>query len=318
MEIYEYGIDVSRYQGIIDWAKVALTDKKFAIIRVVSSDAGGVYIDPNFERNYKGAKENGIKVGVYYYSYALDKTYADAEISAVVKALEGKQLEYPVFADIEDGTIATLGREKATQLVKYALETLRTYGWFSGTYTYTNFANAYLDMAVLSQYPFWIADYRSAPSYGGTYQMWQYSSSGTVLGVPTRVDLDNSYVNFMPIIQEGGWNGYQPHAPQMIDVSNFLLEVFGTRNCEYFASPDVNDILGSLPNGSYKPTKASMGCFNGFSWVTLFYAGRIVYTTLLPDRCYLTKNGGCEEEREKLQYINKDLQNLIAYIDIPF
>ena len=94
----------------------------------------------------------------------------------------GKKLEYPVFVDMEAEGIAALGRTRATQLALYALEKLRAAGWYPGLYTYSNFAKNRLDMAKLSAYPFFVADYTGSVTYPGAYQMWQYSSTGRVPG----------------------------------------------------------------------------------------------------------------------------------------
>ena len=126
--IYQTGIDVSRYQGTIDWAAVARAGKQFAVIRAVSSNNSGVYVDPMFEKNYAGAKAAGLRVGVYYYTYAQTESYADRELEALTAVLAGKKLEYPVFVDMEAEGIAALGRTRATQLALYALEKLRAAG----------------------------------------------------------------------------------------------------------------------------------------------------------------------------------------------
>ena len=105
--IYQTGIDVSRYQGTIDWAAVARAGKQFAVIRAVSSNNSGVYVDPMFEKNYAGAKAAGLRVGVYYYTYAQTESYADRELEALTAVLAGKKLEYPVFVDMEAEGIET-------------------------------------------------------------------------------------------------------------------------------------------------------------------------------------------------------------------
>lgn len=91
------GIDVSRYQGTIDWAKVAKAGIKFAMLRVVSSNNNGVYVDPTFEQNYKGATENGIPVGAYFFTYAKTEEAQNEEIEMMLKAFEGKTFQYPML-----------------------------------------------------------------------------------------------------------------------------------------------------------------------------------------------------------------------------
>lgn len=291
-EIFQEGIDVSRYQGNIDWAAVAGSGKQFAILRVVSSDNSGVYIDPTFEQNYAGAKAAGMRVGVYYYTYAQTEAYADRELAAVSQALAGKQLEYPVFADYEAQSLTTLGRERLTNLVLYAMKGLRAMGYYSGFYTYSYFAMNQLNMAALSEYPFYVADYTGKVTYPGKYEMWQYSDQGRVPGIADRVDLDRSYVDFLPAIRAGGYNGYkaQPPAPEMTPVPGLQLEVYSTKNCQYFNTPDVYDIAGTLPVGKYEAVAQSVGCWNGFTWVTLDYNGGMYWTALLSDRCFLLRS----------------------------
>ena len=259
--IYQTGIDVSRYQGTIDWAAVARAGKQFAVIRAVSSNNSGVYVDPMFEKNYAGAKAAGLRVGVYYYTYAQTESYADRELEALTAVLAGKKLEYPVFVDMEAEGIAALGRTRATQLALYALEKLRAAGWYPGLYTYSNFAKNRLDMAKLSAYPFFVADYTGSVTYPGAYQMWQYSSTGRVPGISGNVDLDHSYMDFLPAIQAGGYNGYEPEIPglEMVPVPGLKLEVYGTLNCEYFYKPDIYDVAGTLPVGRYEAVAQSVG-----------------------------------------------------------
>lgn len=289
--IYQTGIDVSRYQGTIDWAAVARAGKQFAVIRAVSSNNSGVYVDPMFEKNYAEAKAAGLRVGVYYYTYAQTESYADRELEALTAVLAGKKLEYPVFVDMEAEGIAALGRTRATQLALYALEKLRAAGWYPGLYTYSNFAKNRLDMAKLSAYPFFVADYTGSVTYPGTYQMWQYSSTGRVPGISGNVDLDHSYVDFLPAIQAGGYNGYEPEIPglEMVPVPGLKLEVYGTLNCEYFYKPDIYDVAGTLPVGRYEAVAQSVGCYGGFTWVTLRYKNAVYWTALLADRCFLLR-----------------------------
>ncbi len=258
---------------------------------MVSSDNDGVYIDPTFEQNYAGAKAAGLRVGVYYYTYARTEAYADRELAMVRQALAGKQLEYPVFADCEAQSLTALGRARLTNLVLYAMRGLRAMGLYSGFYTYSYFARNQLNMAALSEYPFYVADYTGSVTYPGKYEMWQYSNKGQVPGIADRVDLDRSYVDFLPAIREGGFNGYapEPQAPEMTPVPDLQLEVYGTKNCQYFNTPDVYDIAGTLPVGVYEAVAQSIGCWNGFTWVTLDYNGGLYWTALLSDRCFLRR-----------------------------
>lgn len=290
-QIFQSGIDVSRYQGTIDWSQVARSGKQFVIARAVSSDETGVYVDPTFEQNFAGARNAGLRVGAYYFTYAQTTAYADREIAAVLGALRGKQLQYPVFIDVESDSLTGLGRVRLTELVLYALKKLSAAGYHAGVYTYAYFAETYLDMALLAGWPFWLSDYVVPPAYQGRYDMLQYSSTGRVEGISTNVDLDVSYTDFYPHITQNGKNNYPNGSTPvpMVPTPNLCLTVYGTKNCQYFFTANVNDIAGTLPPGTYETVAQSEGCYAGFSWVTIRYKGGVYWTALLADRCYLVR-----------------------------
>ena len=203
MAVYQYGIDVSRYQGNINWGRVAAASKQFAMVRVGSSNSGGLYVDPYFLQNVNGAKAAGLRVGVYYYTYARTRAAVANELTTFLNVMQGLQLEYPVFVDVEDASLTSLGRATLTSLVQYAMDILYQRKWYAGWYSYTNYINSYLNAAALSQYPLWVADYRSTLGYNGSYAMWQYSGSGSVNGISGACDLNRSYQEFLPEIIMG-------------------------------------------------------------------------------------------------------------------
>lgn len=188
-----WGIDVSRYQGNINWRKVAAAGVKFAMLRAVSTNKNGIYIDPTFEQNYKGARENGIPVGVYFFTYAQDEATQNKEFEMLFKALDGKTLQYPVALDIEDKNTASIGKNKLTALVKRGLDIIDQRGYKPMLYTYTNYKAAYLDMTKLAAYDLWLADYRNGVNQKGKCQMWQYSSKGAVAGIAGDCDMNWCY-----------------------------------------------------------------------------------------------------------------------------
>lgn len=299
--IYQNGIDVSRYQGNINWSRIAAAGKKFVIVRMGSSNANGVYIDPMFLQNVSGAKAAGLQVGAYYYTYAAQKSAVARELDTFLAALQGLQLEYPVFVDVEAASLQSLGKTVLTNLVLYAMDILDQSGWYAGWYSYTNYIHNYLDASRLAAYPCWVADYRGYVGYSGSYDLWQYSASGTVNGISGAVDLDYSYKNFLPLITAAGKNGYGASGPAMEALANTTLEVFNER-CEYFYSPNTNDIVGYLPLGTYPVLSRSKGEYNGYVWVKFDYNGGQYWTALLQDRNRLHEGGegGCEECREQL------------------
>ena len=309
--IFENGIDVSRYQGVIDWTRVAASGQQFAIVRVGSTDGSDVDVDPYFKRNVEGAKAAGLKVGAYYYTYAKTEEAVIRELDTFLPALEGYQLEYPVFVDMEDSSFASLTRKQVTDLTRFAMDILYQKGWYAGYYTYTFFATNYIDTEALKDYPLWIADYRGYVGYQGSYAMWQYSSSGQVSGIQGNVDMNRSYVDFLPFIKEGGFNGFPASSgPVMMPLENQLLEVFSER-CEYFNSPDVNDVVGYLPLGTYPAVALSEEEFGGFVWVTFRLGGAVWWTALLEDRCRLIADDSgtdCSECQARLAEANARIE----------
>lgn len=209
---YRY-IDVSRYQGTIDWARVAAAGYKGAMLKTVSTNhklskrADGLYIDPTFETNYKNAKAAGLDVGVYYYTYATNKDMVNAELSLLRQAVYGKELTLPVAVDVEDNRLGNLDKQSLTDLAAYALHEVEQLGFYAQLYTYTSFANAHLFVggAALHPYDVWLADYTGkTPKVGFKYNAHQHTSKGAVPGIIGNVDLNVTTLNYPRIIRKKG------------------------------------------------------------------------------------------------------------------
>ena len=142
MALFQVGIDVSRYQGSINWSAVAAAGKQFAIVRIGSSNNNGAYVDPYFLQNVNGAHAAGLRVGAYYYTYARTESAVAGELTTFLNALDGLQLEYPVFVDVEARSLTSLGKPQLTNLVKYAMDILNQRKWYAGWYSYTNYINS--------------------------------------------------------------------------------------------------------------------------------------------------------------------------------
>lgn len=205
-------VDVSRYQGLIDWAKVAAAGYKGAMLKTVSTNrrlskrADGLYIDPTFETNYRNARAAGLDVGVYYYTYATSEAMADAELALVREAVRGKELTMPVALDMEDETLAVLKPNDLTNLAAYHLEQIEKMGFFAQLYTYTSYANVHLDMARLAgRWGIWLADYTGkTPNVTFNYNAHQHTSKGSVPGITGNVDLNVTTINYPKIIRKKG------------------------------------------------------------------------------------------------------------------
>lgn len=209
---YRY-IDVSRYQGAIDWAQVAAAGYKGAMLKTVSTNhklskrADGLYIDPTFEDNYRNAKAAGLDVGVYYYTYATNKDMVNAELSLLRQAVYGKELTLPVAVDVEDNRLGNLDKQSLTDLTAYALHEVEQLGFYAQLYTYTSFAKAHLFVggAALHPYDVWLADYTGkTPNVTFNYNAHQHTSKGAVPGISGNVDLNVTTLNYPSIISKKG------------------------------------------------------------------------------------------------------------------
>lgn len=201
-------MDVSRWQGTIDWDKVKASGKVDGVmLRALGSRYYKPYVDPAFERNYAGATAVGLPVGVYYYSTAVTKAQADVELAMLKSTLAGKTLGLPVAADIEDAHLTGLYNQKLTDLVAYELATIENWGFYAILYTYLTFGETslYMGGAALKPYDVWLAAYRKEkPKTDYSFGMWQYTSTGNVPGVNGNVDLSYAYKDYASIIQKKG------------------------------------------------------------------------------------------------------------------
>lgn len=193
------GIDVSKYQGEIDWDKVANSGVEFVIIRAGyrGSVSGSLVEDPYFRENIRGAKAAGLDVGVYFFTQAVNEVEAVEEASAVLSLVEEYELDYPIFIDTEgaggNGRADGLNRETRTLVCDAFCRTVENAGYRGGIYASRNWYNNNLDMNRLDNYYIWLAEYREAPLYQGYYAMWQYTSKGHIDGIEGSVDLNISY-----------------------------------------------------------------------------------------------------------------------------
>ena len=208
---YRY-IDVSRYQGAIDWAQVAAAGYKGAMLKTVSTNhklskrADGLYIDPTFEDNYRNAKAAGLDVGVYYYTYATSEAMADAELALVRQAVYGKELTMPLAVDVEENKLKPMSTLDLTNLTAYALEQVEKMGFYAQLYTYTHYSNMELDMGRLAnRWDVWLADYTGkTPNVTFNYNAHQHTSKGSVPGITGNVDLNVTTLNYPRIIRKKG------------------------------------------------------------------------------------------------------------------
>lgn len=198
------GIDVSKWQGEIDWDKVKNDGVEFAIIRAGyrGSVTGAIVEDPYFQTNMKGAESSGVPVGVYFFTQAVNEVEAVEEASAVLQLVQQYKLDYPIYIDTEgaggNGRADSLDADTRTLVCEAFCRTIENGGYTAGVYASRNWYNNHLETARLDNYHIWLAEYRSVPLYQGYYNMWQYTSKGKVDGIEGNVDLDIAYVTVQP------------------------------------------------------------------------------------------------------------------------
>ena len=184
------GVDVSNFQGTIDWNQVKAAGIEFAILKV-----GPVYGKPDstFERNATECERFGIPYGVYYYSYARSVADANKEADRTLAWLGGHHPSLPVYYDLEDNYILqdpNFSKDKLAQIAQTFCNRMEAVGFKSGIYANLNWLNNYLDSPSLNGYDHWVAQYNWRCDYAGSYSFWQYSSSGNVPGVNGRCDMN--------------------------------------------------------------------------------------------------------------------------------
>lgn len=191
------GIDVSAWQGDINWAKVKASRVEFAILRAgIGREAS--QIDKYFEKNYREARAQGIPVGVYWYSYADSVDRVLQEAKACLTVLANRELDLPVFYDIEyEPSILALSTQVRTAMVIGFTNAIQAAGYQAGVYASLDFIkNKLTDSQIPEQVVRWIAQYGpSQCTYNGNLYAWQKSSKGRIPGISGNVDLDELYAD---------------------------------------------------------------------------------------------------------------------------
>lgn len=189
------GIDVSNFQGTIDWAKVKAAGYEFAILR---AGWGKSSVDPKFKRNADECTRLGIPFGIYWFSYALNPSYAVREAQSAMKVSAGYELKYGIWYDFEYDSISwcvkngvNVTMDNASAMAKAFMETVKAAGIQTGNYTNLDFSKRYFNTEILNGYDRWAARYteKMVDVVNGA-ELWQYSSKGRVPGISGNVDLD--------------------------------------------------------------------------------------------------------------------------------
>lgn len=194
------GIDVSVYQGDIDWEAVAQSGVEFAIIRLGyrGYSQGAIQLDRNFEQNMRGALEAGLDVGVYFFSQATTVLEAEEEADFVLENLRGYPITFPVvfdweFVTADQARTHEMDGETLTDCALAFCELVATAGYTPMVYFNQDIGYLYYQLDELDQYPFWLAEYDSKPDFFYDFEIWQYTHTGTVPGIQGSVDLNLAF-----------------------------------------------------------------------------------------------------------------------------
>ena len=194
------GIDVSKWNGKIDWSAVKNSGVSYVIIRCGyrGSSEGKMIEDPYFNQNIKGATDAGLKVGVYFFTQAVDEIEAVEEASYVLDKIKNHKISYPVFLDVEPsgGRGDKIDRAARTAVCKAFCETIQGSGYTAGIYANKTWLTEKMDAGSLGAYKIWLAQYSATPSYTGRYDLWQYNATGRVSGISGDVDMNLSYLGY--------------------------------------------------------------------------------------------------------------------------
>lgn len=193
------GIDVSRWQGEINWSQVAADDVSFVMLGTRSKGA----VDPYFHRNIQQASAAGVKVGVYIYSLAVTVEMAEAEADFVLDLIHDYPVSYPVAFDMEDSTQGNLSKEELAAIANAFCKKISDSGYYPIIYANENWLKNKLDMSLMD-YPVWVARYSARPSYQNPV-MWQATSTGSVKGINGNVDIDFQFKDFSGQIPANTW-----------------------------------------------------------------------------------------------------------------
>ena len=234
------GIDVSEFQGKIDWEKVKNDGIEFAILRCGYGMDFSNQDDVEYERNANECERLGIPYGVYLMSYANTVEKVRSEAEHVLRLIEGRKISLGVWHDIEDnGTSGAINKETLTNIINTFCNTIKNAGYKVGVYASLNWLENKIEKTIKDNYDIWVAQYYSKCEYEGKYIMWQHTSSGKVNGISTNVDMNILYED-LPVINNNDNNNSKTNNLEIVKSLQRAL------NKDYNCGLDVDGIIGPL------------------------------------------------------------------------
>lgn len=275
------GIDVSTWQGDIDWKKVKASGINFAMIRVGfrKMDSGQIVMDNQFLDNIKGAIANNINVGVYFFSMAKTKDEAIEEAKWVLNVVKNYDITYPIAIDMEIFNKHRLKGVSNSTLTDNAVafcDYIKKKGYTPMVFSYLRAFNKYFDTAKFSKYRIWLSQYYDKVTYKGNYHMWQYTSSGKVPGINGRVDMNVAYFSVTNDVTKASTvNGITNTGNlDKVDFIQMNMKTTLNKNVNLRVSPYLSlpNKAGSLDKGT-KITVTGMGD----KFIRILYDGNTFY-----------------------------------------
>ena len=218
----KFGIDISRWQGDFNLAKAKQEGVEFVIVKGGGAD-DGYYVDRKFSTNYTNAKKLGLPVGAYWFSRALNISAAQKEADYFYRnCLAGRQFELPVYIDVEQKNMLSIGKSTLTEVIKTWCEYLENKGYFVGIYSSVSAFRSYMNDAQLQAYTHWVAQWSRSCSYGYTASlgMWQFGGETNVIRsnkiAGQVVDQNYMYVDFPALIKAAGRNGFTANKTETV------------------------------------------------------------------------------------------------------
>lgn len=266
------GLDVSEFQGVIDWEQVKAAGYQFAMLR---AGYGFGTLDAQFQRNAAECNRIGLPIGIYWFCYAVSPETAVQEADGCIRAISSYRLDYPVCYDIEQATVnyaaqngVILTASLATQFVRSFCSRAEALGYYAMFYSNRNFLNTYFPADLSDRYALWYAYYNSR--FDGTNcGIWQYTDQGTVPGITGAVDLDEGFVDYPTVIREAGLNHLDTASPP----PDPAPPVPPTDYITYVIQP--GDTLSGIAL-RFSTTTAVLASLNGISNPNLIYSGQTI------------------------------------------
>lgn len=260
------GVDASKWQGTVDWAKAKVGGVEFAILRSGYGKESATQKDSTFETNYANCKANGISVGTYHYSYASSTNDAVLEAKFCLKNIAGKQLEYPVAFDIEDSEMLVLSTQQRTDICRAFCDTIESAGYYAMIYCNLDwYRNKLKGEELAKRHDIWLAQWNvSKPAVN--CGIWQKSETGKISGISGNVDLNEAYKDYPAIMKSKGLNGWATP----------------TGNAPPANNPQVSSKLYTVVKGDSLWAIAQKQMGDGTKWQQIYNLNGLKSTTVYP------------------------------------